>query len=198
LYLAASKAGGQASSGCVFHIASPAAFLSFAFHKRQHQGDCGTTCGNHAGDPHRIGKCSWYVFWNAVNGKDCYDDTDGNFNKENALPAECGGKKTAERRPGAGRDGNSDRTYAQTFSSVCWEIVSRQIIGKRLDFLLFRLAAPHPEDKFPIRYGQLKNQIPHISHRILSQELKYLEMDGLIQTISYLSIPKVEYIFFYK
>ncbi len=47
----------------------------------------------------------------------------------------------------------------------------------------------------PIRYGQLKIQIPHISHKILSQELKYLEMDGLIQRIPYPSIPpKVEYI----
>ena len=46
----------------------------------------------------------------------------------------------------------------------------------------------------PIRYGQLKRQIPNISHQILSQELKYLEMDGLIRRIAYPTIPpKVEY-----
>jgi DNA-binding HxlR family transcriptional regulator len=47
----------------------------------------------------------------------------------------------------------------------------------------------------PIRYGQLKSKIPHISHKILSQELKNLESDGLIERISYPTIPpKVEYL----
>lgn len=46
----------------------------------------------------------------------------------------------------------------------------------------------------PIRYGQLKKSIPNISHKILSQELKNLEMDNLIERISYATIPpKVEY-----
>ncbi|MCC0648532.1 winged helix-turn-helix transcriptional regulator [Clostridioides sp. ZZV15-6598] len=46
----------------------------------------------------------------------------------------------------------------------------------------------------PIRYGQLKQEITHISHKILSQELKHLERDGLIKRISYPTIPpKVEY-----
>lgn len=47
----------------------------------------------------------------------------------------------------------------------------------------------------PIRYGQLKREIPVISHKILSQELKNLESDGLIERIVYTTIPpKVEYI----
>lgn len=47
----------------------------------------------------------------------------------------------------------------------------------------------------PIRYGELKKQIPHISHKILSQELKRLEMDRLVQRIAYPTIPpKVEYL----
>lgn len=47
----------------------------------------------------------------------------------------------------------------------------------------------------PIRYGKLKKSIPNISHKILSQELKSLEMDGLIERIAYATIPpKVEYI----
>lgn len=46
-----------------------------------------------------------------------------------------------------------------------------------------------------IRYGELKKQIPHISHKILSQELKRLEMDRLVQRIAYPTIPpKVEYL----
>lgn len=48
---------------------------------------------------------------------------------------------------------------------------------------------------YPIRYGQLKKSIPNISHKILSQELKNLEMDSLIERIAYATIPpKVEYI----
>ncbi|ADK14839.1 MULTISPECIES: winged helix-turn-helix transcriptional regulator [Clostridium] len=47
----------------------------------------------------------------------------------------------------------------------------------------------------PIRYGELKKSIPNISHKVLSQELKSLEMDGLIERIAYTTIPpKVEYI----
>lgn len=46
----------------------------------------------------------------------------------------------------------------------------------------------------PIRYGELKRNIPKISHKILSQELKRLEADRLINRISYDEIPpKVEY-----
>ncbi len=45
-----------------------------------------------------------------------------------------------------------------------------------------------------IRYGELKKSIPNISHKILSQELKKLEMDGLIERTAYPTIPpKVEY-----
>lgn len=47
----------------------------------------------------------------------------------------------------------------------------------------------------PIRYGQLKRSIPNISHKVLSQELKNLEIDGLIERIPYPTIPpKVEYV----
>lgn len=47
----------------------------------------------------------------------------------------------------------------------------------------------------PIRYGQLKKSIPNISHKVLSQELKNLENDSLINRISYATIPpKVEYL----
>ncbi|MDD9147915.1 helix-turn-helix domain-containing protein [Sporolactobacillus sp. CQH2019] len=47
----------------------------------------------------------------------------------------------------------------------------------------------------PIRYGQLKKSIPNISHKVLSEELHHLKMDGLIERIAYATIPpKVEYI----
>jgi DNA-binding HxlR family transcriptional regulator len=48
---------------------------------------------------------------------------------------------------------------------------------------------------YPIRYGELKKSVPNISHKVLSQELKNMEMDGLIERIAYASIPpKVEYL----
>lgn len=53
----------------------------------------------------------------------------------------------------------------------------------------------HILESSPIRYGELKKSIPNISHKVLSQELKQLEMDGLIKRIPYATIPpKVEYI----
>lgn len=46
-----------------------------------------------------------------------------------------------------------------------------------------------------IRYGQLKKSIPNISHKVLSQELKNLEMDSFIKRVAYATIPpKVEYL----
>lgn len=46
-----------------------------------------------------------------------------------------------------------------------------------------------------IRYGELKKSISIISHKVLSQELKNMEMDGLIERIVYASIPpRVEYL----
>ncbi len=47
----------------------------------------------------------------------------------------------------------------------------------------------------PIRYGELKKSIPNISHKVLSQELKKMEMDDLVERIVYAAIPpKVEYL----
>lgn len=46
----------------------------------------------------------------------------------------------------------------------------------------------------PIRYGRLKTQIPPISHKVLAQELKHMEKDGLIERVCYPTVPpKVEY-----
>lgn len=53
----------------------------------------------------------------------------------------------------------------------------------------------HILKKQPIRYDELKKSIPNISHKVLSQELKNLETDNLIERIAYATIPpKVEYI----
>ena len=45
-----------------------------------------------------------------------------------------------------------------------------------------------------IRYGKLQKAIPHISHKILSHELKCLELDHMLVRIPYATIPpRVEY-----
>jgi DNA-binding HxlR family transcriptional regulator len=44
------------------------------------------------------------------------------------------------------------------------------------------------------RYGELKRNIPHITHKMLSQQLKELELEKLILRNEYHQIPpKVEY-----
>ncbi|MGE1063520.1 helix-turn-helix domain-containing protein [Megasphaera paucivorans] len=44
------------------------------------------------------------------------------------------------------------------------------------------------------RYGELKRNIPHITHKMLSQQLKELELEKLISRNEYHQIPpKVEY-----
>jgi DNA-binding HxlR family transcriptional regulator len=44
------------------------------------------------------------------------------------------------------------------------------------------------------RYGEIKRVLPDISHKMLSQQLKELEKDGVVMRIEYHQIPpKVEY-----
>lgn len=44
------------------------------------------------------------------------------------------------------------------------------------------------------RYGELRRNLPKISHKMLSQQLKELEADGIINRKEYQQIPpKVEY-----
>ncbi|PKK36718.1 MarR family transcriptional regulator [Siphonobacter sp. SORGH_AS_0500] len=45
-----------------------------------------------------------------------------------------------------------------------------------------------------MRYGELKKDIPHITHKMLSTQLKDLEAHGLIRREVYAEVPpKVEY-----
>lgn len=45
-----------------------------------------------------------------------------------------------------------------------------------------------------LRYGELKRNIPYITHKMLSTQLKELEADGIITRKEYPQIPpKVEY-----
>lgn len=60
--------------------------------------------------------------------------------------------------------------------------------GKWKWLLLYKLS------KRVLRYGELKSKIPSITHKMLSQQLKELEAEGLIHRKEYQQIPpKVEY-----
>ncbi|WPU95735.1 helix-turn-helix domain-containing protein [Mucilaginibacter sabulilitoris] len=45
-----------------------------------------------------------------------------------------------------------------------------------------------------IRFGQLDSIVPHISRKVLTEQLKELEEDGLLERIAYKELPpRVEY-----
>lgn len=45
-----------------------------------------------------------------------------------------------------------------------------------------------------LRYGELKKSINSITHKMLSQQLKELELDGIVKREEYMEIPpRVEY-----
>ncbi len=61
--------------------------------------------------------------------------------------------------------------------------------GKWKWLILYKLL-----DNGILRYGELKRSIPHITHKMLSQQLKELESENLISRHEYHQIPpKVEY-----
>jgi DNA-binding HxlR family transcriptional regulator len=61
--------------------------------------------------------------------------------------------------------------------------------GKWKWLILYRLS-----ENGVLRYGELKNTLPSITHKMLSQQLKELEADHLLHREEYHQIPpKVEY-----
>jgi len=45
-----------------------------------------------------------------------------------------------------------------------------------------------------MRYGELKNDIPHITHKMLSSQLRELEAEGFVKRKAYAVVPpRVEY-----
>ncbi len=50
------------------------------------------------------------------------------------------------------------------------------------------------EDQGPLRFGELKRAIPAVTEKMLIQQLRELESDGLVHRESYHQVPpKVEY-----
>jgi len=75
----------------------------------------------------------------------------------------------------------------QTFNNPV-EYALKKIGGKWKMPILWRLR----ENKK--RYGELKASLEHVTHKMLSAQLKELEKDGLVKRIVYEVVPpKVEY-----
>lgn len=69
------------------------------------------------------------------------------------------------------------------------EYTQKLIGGKWKPIILWYLSI-----KGIMRYGELKKSLTNISHKMLSQQLKQLEGDGLIHRKEYHQVPpKVEY-----
>lgn len=79
----------------------------------------------------------------------------------------------------------------ETFAdSDCPVVYTLAVVGGKWKWLiLYRLW-----EKELLRYGELKREIDGITHKMLSQQLKEMENDGLIFREEYHQIPpKVEY-----
>lgn len=69
------------------------------------------------------------------------------------------------------------------------EYVMNLVAGKWKLVILWHLASEKV-----MRYGEIKKSLNNITHKMLSQQLKELESDGLIHREAYSQIPpKVEY-----
>ncbi|MFD2748835.1 winged helix-turn-helix transcriptional regulator [Virgibacillus siamensis] len=68
------------------------------------------------------------------------------------------------------------------------EVTLEVVCGKWKGVILCRLL------RKTLRFGELRKQIPKISQKMLAQQLRELEDDGLVKRVSYNQIPpKVEY-----
>lgn len=79
---------------------------------------------------------------------------------------------------------DDDQIYIEPFAYAC-----SLFVGKWKMHILFWLW-----QKEVMRYGQLKKALGKVSHKMLSQQLKELENDGIICRKEYPQVPpKVEY-----
>ena len=77
-----------------------------------------------------------------------------------------------------------------SLDSECPIIYTLAVVGGKWRWLIiYKLS-----ENGILRYGELKKALPHITHKMLSQELKELEAQKLIHREEYHQIPpKVEY-----
>lgn len=69
------------------------------------------------------------------------------------------------------------------------ELTLQVIGGKWKPIIIYRLG-----EKGTLRFSEIKRSIPNITQKMLTQQLRELEADGIIQRVIYPQVPpKVEY-----
>lgn len=64
------------------------------------------------------------------------------------------------------------------------------VVGGKWKLIILYLLSEHPV----LRYGELKRHLDGITHKMMSQQLKELESEGLVHRREYAQVPpKVEY-----
>lgn len=78
--------------------------------------------------------------------------------------------------------------YIQTDYNHSIEVTLDVMCGKWKGLILCKLIGN------TLRFGELKSEIPNISKKVLTQQLRELEADGVIERVAYNETPpKVEY-----
>ena len=91
---------------------------------------------------------------------------------------------TATLQKGCGQRSCAGKQY---FCSV--ELTLQVIGGKWKPIILWHLGASET-----LRFGELKRHMPNVTQKMLTQQLRELESDGMIRRVVYPQIPpKVEY-----
>ena len=79
--------------------------------------------------------------------------------------------------------------YSSTAGVICPVRTTLNLLGGKWKLLLLYSLLDGPR-----RYGELRRQIPEITEKMLVQELRALEADGLVARTVYHQVPpKVEY-----
>ena len=77
-----------------------------------------------------------------------------------------------------------------TIAPVCPVTYTLSVIGGKWKLLMLYLLSTNEV----LRYGELKRELPGITHKMMSQQLKELEAEHLINRQEYAQVPpKVEY-----
>ncbi|MEU3601189.1 helix-turn-helix domain-containing protein [Streptomyces sp. NPDC006798] len=98
---------------------------------------------------------------------------------EAAGPPKGAGPPKAAGLPGAGDLRQSDSLAREIFSDVAnkWAFLIIEALGDRT-----------------LRFGELRNEIDGVSHKMLTQNLRMLERNGLVERTAHPTVPpKVEY-----
>ena len=84
---------------------------------------------------------------------------------------------------------SSTNNQNRRFLTTCDMTYAMQLIGGRWKLLIMASL-----EKGPLRYGEFKKRIPHITERMLTLQLREMEEDGIVSRTVFAEVPpRVEY-----